>query len=221
MRREALAALAAVLLASMLIIGYAGGVSNRQTLTETSAVTSTMTATSFATTETSLAAATETSLETSYLTTTSPVTTTSSVTETATSLITETFTISSTSTATVTATAGVPWNSTWFLNNDPGCSGPGGYSPCWGGNLSIAVVFSCGTAPASQAGCTSVVNSSAPAHPGYTITIWFPKIDQANEPSWANCEFSVPIDDFFNSPAYCISLSTISFIVALQAPGPV
>lgn len=81
MKREALAALAAVLVASMLAIGYAGGVSNRQTLTATSVVTSTTTATSVSmTTATSISTYTATTLSTLTITATSTSTVTSTST---------------------------------------------------------------------------------------------------------------------------------------------
>lgn len=136
-----------------------------------------------------------------------------------TSSITVTTTVSTTKT--ITQTFSNPLNSSWYLNNSPSCSGPNGYGVCFGGNLSIAVVFNCGSSAASPTGCTTTVNSSAPPHPGYSITIWYPKTNQPNEPSWANCEFSVPSDYIYNSPGFCISLSTSSFIIAKPAPGPI
>jgi hypothetical protein len=125
-----------------------------------------------------------------------------------------------TSTATMTDTNAVPWNSSLYLSTDPGCSGPGGYTPCFSYNLSEAVQFDCAQEAATPQGCVQTVNSSAPSHLGYVITIWYPYVNQSNEPSWANCAFSVPSDGFDHGPAFCISLSANSFLVTLRAPGP-
>jgi hypothetical protein len=113
-----------------------------------------------------------------------------------------------------------PWSSSWYLNNDPGCTDAHGYGICFGSNLSAAVVFHCAQAAASPAGCATVVNSSASPHPGYEITIWFPRVNQTNEPSWANCEFNVPSESPNDVPEFCISLSSSDFIIAMSAPPP-
>ncbi len=111
----------------------------------------------------------------------------------------------------------VPWNSSYYLSTNPGCSGPS-YGPCFSPNLSEAVVFKCASTAATPQGCTKQVNSSETAPRSYVMTIWYPYVNHADEPSWANCKYSVPAVGPQIFVAYCISVSGNSFIVSIEAP---
>jgi len=161
----------------------------------------------------------QTTTVTSVFTSTMQVVQVSSYTSTVTSTLRETTSFFSTTTTTfVSNSRPIPWNSTWFLSNDPSCSGPGGYTPCLSSNISEMVVFNCARAAATPQGCTEQVNSSAPSHPSYVITIWYPYVNQPGERPWANCAFSVPTDFFDHESSYCINLSLNSFIIVDGAP---
>jgi hypothetical protein len=163
----------------------------------------------------------QTTTVTRVITSTFQVVQVSTYTSTLTSTIRETTSYFSTTTTTFVANSKpIPWNSTWFLSNDPGCSGPGGYTPCFSSNISEMVVFNCARAAATPQGCTEQVNSSASSHPSYVITIWYPYVNQPGEQPWANCAFSVPVDYFNHESSYCISLSLDSFIIVTSAPPP-
>lgn len=122
-------------------------------------------------------------------------------------------------TRTLYSSSRIPWNSSWYLSTAPGCAGPGGYAPCFSGNLNEAVVFNCAVAAATPGGCTQVVNSSAPPHPSYVITIWFASVRQLDQSPW-NCTFSVASAGLEKISAHCILLSATSFIVSQPTPPP-
>jgi len=110
----------------------------------------------------------------------------------------------------------VPWiGGTVFL----GASTPGSGGPALVSNLTQVVVFDCASEAAMPQGCTQLVNASLLSE--YQVTIWYPYSGSQAQgwPSWANCAFSSPHAGT-DVPAYCISLGTNGFIVAVQEPGP-
>jgi len=115
----------------------------------------------------------------------------------------------------------LPFNSSVFLSSDVGsCSGPSGFTPCFGGNFSQAEVFNCTSAAASASGCTQlVINPSEPQN-SYQITIWYPYFGHSNEPSWANCIYTDSGDPGQYYGAYCVSVNSTAFIVTEPAPPP-
>jgi hypothetical protein len=115
----------------------------------------------------------------------------------------------------------MPFNSSVFLSSDVGpCRGPSGYAPCFGGDLSQAEVFTCAIAAASSSGCTQYVVSSSNPQNSYQITIWYPYLGHSNEPYWTNCNYTDSGDPGQYYGAYCISISSTSFIVTEPAPPP-
>jgi hypothetical protein len=127
-------------------------------------------------------------------------------------IVTETKTISLSS---------FPFNSSMYLSSDVGsCTGPSGYTPCFGGNFSQAEVFNCVNVASISSGCTQrVVNSSNPKN-SYQITIRYPYVGHSNEPSWANCIYTSSGDPGQFYGAYCVSISSTAFIVTEPAPPP-
>lgn len=158
---------------------------------------------------------------------------TSLIVNPSTSTVSITYTItrvpSQTETAlTITVNPGLPWplNESMFLSSAPGCSFTVGsespmYGTCFSYNISQAVVFNCAEVAATPQGCTQQVNSPQSHLPGYMITIWYPYVNQTNEPTGVNCAYSVPSESIDHNLAYCISLSPTAFIVTMKAPPPV
>jgi hypothetical protein len=119
---------------------------------------------------------------------------------------------------TVTRFPGVPWDYVEFLAYPNGCS-----SLCFGFNLGQAILFSCPN-PSTQ-GC-SVVTHNDIARTNVSITAWYPKVGQGDEPTWANCAYNATIlpggqplaagQGF----AYCVNIGPTAFLVAVRGAGP-
>ncbi len=129
--------------------------------------------------------------------------------------------ITPTVTTVVTSTRfpNVPWDRVWFLTSPEG----GNSAISFVGNFSKALLFDCVTASAQ--GCTVQVHSEL-ASANFSITVWYPRLNQSNEPSWANCEYvafvlpggqPVPGGPGF---AFCVPIGSNGFIVAEEAPPP-
>jgi hypothetical protein len=113
------------------------------------------------------------------------------------------------------------FNSSIYLSSDVGpCRGPAGYSPCFGDNFSQAELFNCASAAASASGCTQRVASSSNPQNSFQITIWYPYVGHNNESSWANCVYTDSGDPGQYYGAYCVGISSTSFIVTEPAPPP-
>jgi hypothetical protein len=113
--------------------------------------------------------------------------------------------------------ARIPFKHPVYLSNEVGeCTHNGMDVPCFL-DLSTAHVFNCPDA-ANPDGCAAVVrNATAPAD-NYTVSVWYPKTDQAGEPSDDNCEWSVTAgpQPFFS---YCITVGPSEFIISNDGPG--
>jgi hypothetical protein len=115
----------------------------------------------------------------------------------------------------------IPFNSSVYLSSEVGsCRGPAGYAPCFGDALSQAEVFNCASAASLPSGCTQRVMSSSNPQVGFQITIWYPYVGHSNESSWANCIYTDSGDPGQYYAAYCVSISSTSFIVTEPAPPP-
>jgi hypothetical protein len=115
----------------------------------------------------------------------------------------------------------IPFNSSVYLSSDVGsCRGPAGYAPCFGGNFSQAEVFNCMNAASLPSGCTQRVVSSSNPQNSYQITIWYPYVGHNNESSSANCIYTDSGDPVQYYGAYCVSISSTTFIVTEPAPPP-
>jgi hypothetical protein len=90
--------------------------------------------------------------------------------------------------------------------------------PCTVETLSQALVFNCAGEAATPAGCT-IHGSIGPNHPSfaltnYTITVWYPYVNQTNEPPHDNCMFSVRGDT--TSPfGYCFMINSTAFVISI------
>jgi len=101
------------------------------------------------------------------------------------------------------------------------CTGPGGYVPCFGGNITQAEVFNCANSAASASGCTQLVADPSNSRMNYTITVWYLyTTHSAGEPSWANCQYESSGDPGQQHPADCISTNSTAFTVTQPAPPP-
>lgn len=70
-----------------------------------------------------------------------------------------------------------------------------------------AFVFNCASTANTLSGCTVRT-----IH--YTITVWYPYTNQSNEPSWANCKFSIQGDP--GSPYFgdCLMVNSTAFVIS-------
>jgi hypothetical protein len=141
-----------------------------------------------------------------------------------TSTTTISVTVTSTQTVTVnqTITANFPFNYPEYLTASNTCGYTSGNgtsypSPCFTNVFSAIHLFDCDPASSTQSGCTQVVVSSLDPKWNYTINIRHPYLNQMNEPSWANCVYTVEGTAFVSQYAYCISISPTAFI--LSQPG--
>jgi hypothetical protein len=102
---------------------------------------------------------------------------------------------------------------------DGSCTSDDGQdAPCFG-NLATAAVFSCGNSAATPAGCTQVVkNESTPLYL-FTITIWYPLVNQSGQNSSANCDYVIP-DDTNVYSATCVPIGPSEFVVSTQIIAP-
>lgn len=112
-------------------------------------------------------------------------------------------------------------NSTAFiyLTASAICTGPGGYAPCWGGD---AYVFQCApnllSGPSTPEQCTQRVTSTLAPYPSYIISVTLPEVNQTDEPSWANCMWTVQGITPGQGYAQCTAINSTSFIMGVQAP---
>jgi len=108
----------------------------------------------------------------------------------------------------------------YLLSAVGACKGPGGYAPCFGGNITQAEVFNCLTAATTPTGCTQIVVNPSNASINYQITVWYPSVSQNNEPSWANCKYQSTGDLAQQSFARCVTTNSTAFVVTEPAPPP-
>jgi hypothetical protein len=106
----------------------------------------------------------------------------------------------------------------FFLAASGGCSASGYPVPCFASDFSQAFIFNCAGAAATAAGCEVEASSGAGSpQSNYTITIWYPKLNQTGEPTWANCEYSVKGDG--SSPfGYCFKTNSTAFVFSGAQP---
>jgi hypothetical protein len=104
-----------------------------------------------------------------------------------------------------------------YLTTYGGCAVGGSVAPCWGGNASTLVQFSCLTAAKSPQGCNRQVNVTSPSG-GYSITVWNP-MTNSTAPTWSNCYWSVQPEATQHGWGYCSQENSTSFILGIQGPG--
>jgi hypothetical protein len=91
-----------------------------------------------------------------------------------------------------------------------GCTVNGIPVPCVTSEFSQAIIFNCASAAAASAGCTVQLTSGMGS---FTITVWYPYVNQIDEPSSANCMFNVP--DYTSSPyGYCFLVNSTAFALS-------
>jgi len=110
--------------------------------------------------------------------------------------------------------------SMYLLSTAGACRGPGGYVPCFGGNVSQAEVFNCASEAASAAGCTLPVANASNPLVSFQITIWYPTLGRSNEPSWANGVYESTGDPGQQYFIRCVMTNSTAFIVTEPAPPP-
>ena len=108
----------------------------------------------------------------------------------------------------------------YLLSAVGACRGPAGYAPCFGGDITEAEIFNCARAATSPAGCTQLVENPSNTSISYQVTVWYPYLAYANEPSWANCRYQSTGDPGRQYFANCISTNSTAFIVSEPAPPP-
>ena len=108
----------------------------------------------------------------------------------------------------------------YLLSTVGACKGPGGYAPCFGGNITQAEVFNCLTAATTPTGCTQFVVNPSNASINYQITVWYPSVSQNIEPPWANCKYQSTGDLAQQSFARCVTTNSTAFVVTQPAPPP-
>jgi hypothetical protein len=85
------------------------------------------------------------------------------------------------------------------------CSDNGYLVPCITSLFSQALIMNCANKAATVSGCTENF--------GYTITVWYPYVNQLGELSGANCKYSVSGDT--SSPyAHCFSVNSTAFAIS-------
>jgi hypothetical protein len=116
-----------------------------------------------------------------------------------------------------------------YLSSAPGGSisvsqsGPGYPAPVFGSE-SDAVVFDCASAAATPQGCMKTVTFKGTSNQTYTVKVWLPYLNASAGIPWENCRYAVTSVPIRGSQApvyaYCISLNSTSFLVALPRPPP-
>jgi len=124
------------------------------------------------------------------------------------------FTASS-ATTTVTSTASV-----YLLSAVGPCKGPGGYTPCFGGDFTQAEIFNCANAAAASSGCMKQIANPSNPQMSYQITVWYPYVGHSDEPSPANCMYESSGDPGHFYYAHCLPLNSTSFVVTEPSPPP-
>jgi len=117
-----------------------------------------------------------------------------------------------------------PFNHTLYLTSSGACSvfGPNNTAyaiPCSSGDFNQAYVFNCASAAASSSGCTTQIVSSLVPSNRYNITVWYPYVNQSNEPSWAICMYNAK-GASGSQYAYCIPVGSTAFILSTEGPPP-
>ena len=104
-----------------------------------------------------------------------------------------------------------------FLASSGACDENGNPVPCSTSEYSQAFIFNCVASAATSFGCTEQVSSGL-GDPGspltyYSITVWYPYVNQPNEPASANCMFSVK--DYTSSPyGNCFLVNSTAFAMS-------
>jgi hypothetical protein len=93
----------------------------------------------------------------------------------------------------------------------------------FGFNLTDAILFDCTNA---ATGCAVQVYDSM-VRTNFSIVAWYPQVNQADEPAWANCAWEAyelpngqPLYGAGPTFALCIPIGSSAFIVAEQGGGP-
>jgi hypothetical protein len=95
-----------------------------------------------------------------------------------------------------------------FLSSTGECAENGFPVPCITYEFSQAFIFNCASEATTTSGCTTQVTS-------YTIIVWYPYVNQTNEPASANCMFSVK--GYTSSPyGHCFSVNSTAFALSPQ-----
>jgi len=213
----------AMLTVSIIVVGVLVSASLYATLGQPErTVTRTSTSTSIELTTESL-----TTTIASSSTTTSTLFVTMTFLQTIVSTTTDTATETQTSTTTDTVVNTIPWYGLAYLGSLPGCSvsyGSTSYPGACFSPKSDPVLFNCAAAAASSQGCTQQITITGSSKLNFTITVWYPYTNYNGEQPWQNCKYvePLPTPPGPDGPyyAYCISVNSTAFLVALPALGP-
>lgn len=107
-----------------------------------------------------------------------------------------------------------------FLASSGACDENDNPVPCSTSEFSQAFIFNCAASAATSSGCTEQVSSGlgdlGSPLTYYTITVWYPYVNQPNEPASANCMFGVK--DYTSSPyGDCFSVNSTAFAMNYPA----
>ena len=104
-----------------------------------------------------------------------------------------------------------------FLSASGGCAENASPVPCVTSLFSDAFIFDCATQAATASGCTTNVSAgigNAPSRTApFTITVWYPYLNQPGEPAYDNCKFSVP-GDTVNTFGQCFVVNATAFAMS-------
>jgi len=101
---------------------------------------------------------------------------------------------------------------------------PPSAQPCFTDDIEDAQVFNCISAAATQSGCTTQIYSppnygDGVTTSGFSIIVWYPYVNASqDEPSWANCKYSV-LGNTAPPYGYCVTISPTAFLLTI-AGGP-
>ncbi|MGI0090502.1 MAG: hypothetical protein ACREBS_02215 [Nitrososphaerales archaeon] len=81
-------------------------------------------------------------------------------------------------------------------------------TPCISHEFSSAIIFNCASQAATSSGCVDRLSSGMG---NYTITVWYPYVNHANEPAGANCWYN---EEGNPSPpyGYCFLTNSTTFV---------
>lgn len=88
-----------------------------------------------------------------------------------------------------------------------GCTAGGVPEPCTSTYFSDAVIFNCASEAATSSGCVKHLTSGVG---NYSITIWYPYVNQTGEPQISNCKWSEQGITF--SYGYCFLINSTAFV---------
>jgi hypothetical protein len=92
-----------------------------------------------------------------------------------------------------------------------GCTASGYPVPCIVTDFSDATIFNCASAAQTGAGCQFEGSSSVSQPPtNYTIDVFYSKLNQTGEPSWANCLFTEKGEPV--TFGYCYNTNSTAFV---------